>query len=124
MVLNLQKPFDELTLEMDFYRAARRHNLMLLIEQPDTFTKAKRKEFQTALHSGFKERGKGETWRLHGVHELMSQSNTGDMTMREWFDYLFKQVTQVDSSRFLVDIAIKTTSTKDTSNPKWGKDSA
>ena len=44
--------------------------------------------------------------------------------MREWFDYLFKQVTQVDSSRFLVDIAIKTTSTKDTSNPKWGKDSA
>ena len=122
MVLNLQKPFDELTLEMDFYRAARRHNLMLLIEQPNTFTKAKRKEFQTALHSGFKERGKGETWRLHGVHELMSQSNTGDMTMREWFDYLYKQVTQVDSSRFLVDIAMKTSSTKETSNPKSGRD--
>ena len=29
-------------------------------KQPDTFTKAKRKEFQAALHSGFKERGKAK----------------------------------------------------------------
>jgi hypothetical protein len=107
MHLDITGNFTEVALEEAFYKAARNHKLVAAVETRDTFTKAKRKEFQTTLHSGFVERGKGIPWKLQGIAKLMSQSNTGEMTMREWFDHLAKQVEYVDGNKFLVDLALK-----------------
>ena len=107
MHLDITGNFTEVALEEAFYKAARNHKLVAAVETRDTFTKAKRKEFQTTLHSEFVERGKGIPWKLQGIAKLMSQSNTGEMTMREWFDHLAKQVEYVDGNKFLVDLALK-----------------
>ncbi len=85
MHLDITGNFTEVALEEAFYKAARNHKLVAAVETRDTFTKAKRKEFQTTVHAGFVERGKGIPWKLQGIAKLMSQSNTGEMTMREWF---------------------------------------
>ena len=50
----------------------------------------------------------------------MNQSNTGDLTMREWFDQLSKQVEYVDSNKFLVELALKQGQSKDSTGNKTG----
>jgi len=120
MRLDVTGNFTEVGLEEEFYKAARNHKLVAAVETRDTFTKAKRKEFQKTLHDGFVERGKGVAWKLQGIAQLMSQSNTGDLTMREWFDQLSKQVEYVDSNKFLVELALKQGQSKDSTGNKTG----
>ena len=106
MRLDVTGNFTEVGLEQQFYKAARNHKLVAAVETKDTFTKAKRKEFQEILHAGIVERGKGTDWKLEGIAQLMSQSNTGDLTMREWFDKLAEQVQYIESNKFLVELAL------------------
>ena len=120
MRLDVTGNFTEVGLEQQFYKAARNHKLVAAVETKDTFTKAKRKEFQEILHAGIVERGKGTDWKLEGIAQLMSQSNTGDLTMREWFDKLAEQVQYIESNKFLVELALRKRQFKDNTGTRSG----